>query len=72
MVVHAHEGNVVQLAAYFCSSRRTVVSVHELLLASKRDLNLRFCLSRASYAVYPKPGLKLISVNTIYCSEVNL
>uniref|UniRef100_A0A1I7X6J4 Sphingomyelin phosphodiesterase n=1 Tax=Heterorhabditis bacteriophora TaxID=37862 RepID=A0A1I7X6J4_HETBA len=26
---------------------------------------------RASYAVYPKPGLKLISINTIYCSEFN-
>uniref|UniRef100_A0A1I7T0R0 Sphingomyelin phosphodiesterase n=1 Tax=Caenorhabditis tropicalis TaxID=1561998 RepID=A0A1I7T0R0_9PELO len=26
---------------------------------------------RASYAVYPKPGLKLISLNTIYCSEFN-
>ncbi|KHJ94649.1 Ser/Thr phosphatase family protein, partial [Oesophagostomum dentatum] len=26
---------------------------------------------RASYVVYPKPGLKLISVNTIYCSEFN-
>ncbi|CAB3400664.1 unnamed protein product [Caenorhabditis bovis] len=26
---------------------------------------------RASYAVYPKTGLKLISLNTIYCSEFN-
>ncbi|VDO79089.1 unnamed protein product, partial [Haemonchus placei] len=26
---------------------------------------------RASYAVYPKPGLKLISINTVYCSEFN-
>ncbi|VDL77728.1 unnamed protein product [Nippostrongylus brasiliensis] len=26
---------------------------------------------RASYATYPKPGLKLISINTVYCSIVN-
>ncbi|PAV58477.1 hypothetical protein WR25_22037 [Diploscapter pachys] len=26
---------------------------------------------RASYAIYAKPGLKLISINTIYCSEFN-
>ncbi|CAD6185198.1 unnamed protein product [Caenorhabditis auriculariae] len=26
---------------------------------------------RASYVVYPKPGLKLISINTVYCSEFN-
>ncbi|EYC04462.1 hypothetical protein Y032_0087g2022 [Ancylostoma ceylanicum] len=26
---------------------------------------------RASYAIYPKPGLKLISINTVYCSEFN-
>ncbi|CAI4227042.1 unnamed protein product [Auanema sp. JU1783] len=26
---------------------------------------------RASYSVRPKPGLKLISLNTIYCSEFN-
>lgn len=26
---------------------------------------------RGSYIVYPKPGLKLISINTVYCSEFN-
>ena len=61
---------MVDMWSNWISDERAKADIQQLDLQSKLLL-IVLPFSRASYAIYAKPGLKLISINTIYCSEFN-